>query len=283
MNGALPAFRLAALGIDTAAPKTELVLALPPSPSPEQTLAHPPLNHEASARGALPNRAALRGGLIVSVQAPEGSPMRDPQVIAAVAEASLRQGAIGVRLESPEHIGAVRRRCPEALIVGLWKRSYAESPVYITPGWEEIGAVWAAGADLVAIDATDRVRPRGQELGELIRRCRDELGAPLMADVDSLANGLRAAELGCRWVGTTLFGYTEATATQKPPGWELLPALRQQLPEGVSLICEGGIATPEQAARALGEGADAVVVGTAITGVDLQVAGYVRTMGTTAP
>ena len=244
-------------------------------------MAHPPFNHEASPRGSLTNRAALRGGLIVSVQAPEGSPMRDPQVIAAMAEASLRQGAIGVRLESPEHIGAVRRRCPAALIVGLWKRSYAESPVYITPGWEEIGAVWAAGADLVAIDATDRFRPQGQELGELIRRCRDELGAPLMADVDSLANGLRAAELGCRWVGTTLFGYTEATATQKPPGWELLPTLRQQLPEGVSLICEGGISTPEQAARALMEGADAVVVGTAITGVDLQVAGYVRTMATT--
>ena len=84
----------------------------------------------------LPDRVALNGRLIVSVQAPEGSPMRDPAVIAAMAEASLRQGAAGVRLESPEHIGAVRRRCPGALIVGLWKRSFKDSPVYITPGWE---------------------------------------------------------------------------------------------------------------------------------------------------
>ena len=61
--------------------------------------------------------------------------MRDPAVIAAMAEASLLQGAAGVRLESPEHIGAVRRRCPDALIVGLWKRSFPGSPVYITPGW----------------------------------------------------------------------------------------------------------------------------------------------------
>lgn len=219
------------------------------------------------------------GGLIVSVQAPEGSPLRDPDVIAAMADASLRNGASGVRLESPEHIGAVRRRCPDALIVGLWKRTYPDSAVYITPGWEEIRAVWGAGADLVAIDATGRLRPGGQDLSVLIERARQELGAPLMADVDSVANGLRAAELGCSWVGTTLYGYTEDTAALTPPGWELLPALRRQLPAEVALICEGGVASPEQARRALDEGADAVVVGTAITGIDLQVSAYCRALG----
>jgi N-acylglucosamine-6-phosphate 2-epimerase len=201
--------------------------------------------------------------------------MRDPDVIAAMAEASLRNGASGVRLESPEHIGAVRRRCPGALIVGLWKRTYPDSAVYITPGWEEIRAVWGAGADVVAIDATERFRPGGEALEALIHRARRELGAPLMADVDSLANGLRAAALGCDWVGTTLYGYTEATAGLRPPAWQLLPQLRQQLPEAVSLICEGGIASPQQVRQALDAGADAVVVGTAITGVDLQVAAYV--------
>ncbi|MFM7268486.1 MAG: N-acetylmannosamine-6-phosphate 2-epimerase [Cyanobium sp.] len=219
-----------------------------------------------------------RGGLIVSVQAPEGSPMREPAVIAAMAEASLRNGAVGVRLESPEHIGAVRRRCPEALIVGLWKRTFPDSPVYITPGWEEICAVWAAGADVIALDATPRPRPEGQDLAALIRRCQEELGAPLMADVDGVVSGLRAAELGCAWVGTTLYGYTDATAGLRPPGWELLPELRRQLPAGVGLICEGGISSSAEASRALREGADAVVVGTAITGVDLQVAAYVRAM-----
>ncbi len=226
----------------------------------------------------LPERFALKGGLIVSVQAPEGSPMRHPDVIAAMAEASLAHGAVGVRLESPEHIGAVRRRCPGALIVGLWKRTFPASPVYITPGWEEIRAVWAAGADVIALDATARPRPDGQELEVLIRRCRDDLGAPLMADVDSVANGLRAAQLGCHWVGTTLYGYTEATETLRPPGLELLGPLRAKLPEAVSLICEGGIASASGARAALGAGADAVVVGTAITGVDLQVAAYVQGM-----
>lgn len=218
-------------------------------------------------------------GLIVSVQAPEGSPLRDPEVIAAMAEASLANGASGVRLESPEHIGAVRRRCPAALIVGLWKRTSPGSSVYITPGWEEIKAVWAAGADVVALDATQRPRPSGVGLAELVARARRELNAPLMADVDSLANGLVAARLGCRWVGTTLYGYTETTADCRPPAWSLLSPLRRQLPVDTSLICEGGIASPEQAARALSEGADAVVVGTAITGVDLQVQAYRRALG----
>ncbi len=226
----------------------------------------------------LPERAALGGRLIVSVQAPEGSPLREPEVIAAMAEASLLRGAAGVRLESPEHIGAVRRRCPDALIVGLWKRTFPGSPVYITPGWEDIRAVWAAGADVVAIDATDRARPDGQQLEALVARASQELGAPLMADVDSLANGLRAAALGCRWVGTTLYGYTEATASLAPPAWDLLGPLRRELPESVALICEGGIASKQEATRALAWGADAVVVGTAITGIDLQVAAYVKAM-----
>nr|WP_232756137.1 N-acetylmannosamine-6-phosphate 2-epimerase [Vulcanococcus limneticus] len=222
--------------------------------------------------------SALAGGLIVSVQAPEGSPLRQPEVIAAMAEASLRNGAIGVRLESPEHIGAVRRRSPDALIVGLWKRSFADSPVYITPGWAEIQAVWAAGADVIALDATERLRPAGQDLAVLIARATGELGAPLMADVDSVANGLQAAALGCRWVGTTLYGYTEATSALNPPAWDLLAPLRAQLPASVALICEGGIASADQARRARDGGADAVVVGTAITGVDLQVAAYTRAL-----
>ena len=226
----------------------------------------------------VPARTQLQGGLIVSVQAPEGSPMRHPDVIAAMAEASLRNGATGVRLESPEHIRAVRNRCPNALIIGLWKRTFPESSVYITPRWDDIQAVWAAGADVIALDATARQRPGEEDLAALIQRSKEDLGAPLMADVDSIENGLIAASLGCEWVGTTLYGYTEQTAQQSPPGFDLIPPLRAQLPEQVTLICEGGIKSPDSASQALERGADLVVVGTAITGVDLQVAEYLRTL-----
>lgn len=225
-----------------------------------------------------PDWLGLKGGLIVSVQAPEGSPLRDPLVIAAMAEASLANGAAGVRLESPEHIGAVRRRCPEALIVGLWKRSWSESPVYITPRWQEIEAVWGAGADVVAIDATQRPRPEQQSLDDLVGRARGVLAVPLMADVDTLEAGVRAAELGCAWVGTTLYGYTDGTSGCVPPSFDLLSRLRETLPASIPVVCEGGISSPEQAREALRCGADFVVVGTAITGVDLQVARYVKTL-----
>jgi len=224
----------------------------------------------------------VRGGLIVSVQAPFGSPLRDPYVIAAMAEACLDNGAVGVRLESPEHIAAVRQRCPSALIVGLWKRTFAHSDVYITPGWHEAKSVWAAGADIIALDATDRIRPDGDSLEILMQRIHQELSIPVMADVDSLDSGLKAAELGCAWVGTTLYSYTKLTNSFQPPAWDLLPRLRAELPSDVLLICEGGISTSTDAIKALQEGADAVVVGTAITGIDHQVAKYRKAIDQTS-
>lgn len=214
----------------------------------------------------------LDGGLIVSVQAPQGSPCHATGVITAMAAASMANGAIGVRLNSPEHVAAVRRRCPKALIIGLWKRSHLNSPVIITPRYEDLAAVWLAGADVVALDATDRPRPGGESLGAMVSRAKVELGATLMADIDTLANGERAASLGCDWVGTTLYGYTRATTQQRPPGLELLKPLRQRLT--IPVLCEGGIASPRQARQAMDLGATAVVVGTAITGIDQQVSCY---------
>jgi N-acylglucosamine-6-phosphate 2-epimerase len=131
---------------------------------------------------------------------------------------------------------------------------------------------------VVALDGTERHRPGGEKLQELIGQARHELGAVLMADVASVAQGLQAAAWGCHWVGTTLYGYTEATRDRRPPAWDLLQPLRRELPEATPLICEGGIASADAARRALEDGADAVVVGTAITGVDLQVAAYRRAM-----
>ena len=136
--------------------------------------------------------------------------------------------------------------------------------------------MWSAGADVIALDATERVRPEGQLLADLVRRARQELRATLMADVDSVQNGLNAAALGCDWIGTTLYGYTETTSERTPPGLELLPDLRRGLESSVRLICEGGIASPGIARSALDAGADNVVVGAAITGVDLQVSAYRR-------
>ncbi len=213
----------------------------------------------------------LQGGLVVSCQAPVGSPLHQPEVIAAIAQAADMQGAVGVRIDSPDHVRAVKAKV-SVPVIGLWKQVIPDSEVYITPQFHHAQAVAEAGADIIAIDATLRDRPAGETVPKLIQRIHAELGKPVMADVDSLEAAIAAAEAGADIVGTTLFGYTTNTQTEKPPGFDLLAHMVQRLT--VPAICEGGIASPEMARYALDLGAYAVVVGTAITGIDIQVRNY---------
>jgi N-acylglucosamine-6-phosphate 2-epimerase len=218
----------------------------------------------------------LQGGLIVSCQAPTDSPLYNADVIAAMAEAALNRGAVGVRIDTPTHIQAVRARSNRP-IIGLWKNVIPPSAVYITPQARHAQAVAHAGSDIIAVDATQRPRPGGETLVELIHQIRDRLSKPVMADVDTLDNALLAVEAGADCLGTTLFGYTEETQGQRPPGFELLKAMIEHC--SVPVLCEGGIASPAQANQALDLGAYAVVVGTAITGIDSLVQSYIKIIG----
>ena len=218
---------------------------------------------------------ALRGGLVVSCQAPASSPLHHPEVIAAMAAAAVQRGAVGVRIDSPSHIEAVRARVSQP-IIGLWKQVLPPSAVYITPQAHHAEAVAQAGSDIIAVDATQRPRPGQETLADLIEHIHTRLHKPVMADVDSLENALAAIEAGADCVGTTLFGYTEATDGETPPSLDLLRAMVDRCP--VPVICEGGIAAPEMARAALEAGAYAVVVGTAITGMDSLVSQYVTAL-----
>lgn len=218
---------------------------------------------------------SLADGLIVSCQAPADSPLHDPIAIAAMAEAAVNQGAIGVRIDTPAHIEAVRQRV-QVPIIGLWKRQIPGYEVYITPTFEQAQAVATAGADIIAIDATLRDRPQGITVAELIQRIHQELGKPVMADVDTLEAASQAAEAGADLVGTTLYGYTPATSHLKPPGFDLLSQMVDRL--SLPIVCEGGIASPQMAQEALNRGAYTVVVGTAITGIDLLVQSYIAAL-----
>jgi N-acylglucosamine-6-phosphate 2-epimerase len=213
----------------------------------------------------------LRGGLIVSCQAPADSPLHDPYVIGAMAAAAVNQGAIAVRIDSPEHIAAVRDRVAVP-IIGLWKQVIPGSEVYITPQFHHAQAVAEAGADVIAIDATERPRPGGETLADLVQQIHDQLQKPVMADIDTLASAQAAVAAGVDLLGTTLYGYTQDTQQCEPPGFELLSDLIDQF--SLPCICEGGIASPAAAQQALKLGASAVVVGTAITGVDILVQRY---------
>jgi N-acylglucosamine-6-phosphate 2-epimerase len=213
----------------------------------------------------------LKRGLIISCQAPADSPMHDPLVITAMAQAAVNQGAVAIRLDTPAHVKAVRQRLSVPLI-GLWKQQIPGFEVYITPQFHHAQAIAAVGADIIAIDATLRNRPDGETVPSLIARIHGELGKAVMADVDTLEAAIAAAAAGADVVGTTLYGYTPATQQQTPPGFDLLTQMVQTL--DVPVICEGGIGSAAMARRAIDLGAYAVVVGTAITGVDLQVKAY---------
>jgi N-acylglucosamine-6-phosphate 2-epimerase len=214
----------------------------------------------------------LEAKLIVSCQAPTDSPLYDPNIISAMAMAALKRGAVGVRIDTPAHVKAVREKMPEIPIIGLWKKQIKDYEVYITPQYEDAVAIATAGADIIAVDATQRQRPAGENLREIITKIKQNLGKLVMADIDTEENAITAAEAGADIIGTTLYGYTEETQHLSPPGYSLLANLAPKLT--VPLICEGGINGPGEAKKALELGAYAVVVGTAITGIDLKVQAF---------
>ena len=93
-----------------------------------------------------------------------------------------------------------------------------------------------------------------------------------MADIDTVNSAEAAIAAGVDLLGTTLYGYTQDTKAMTPPGFDLLSEIVAKF--SIPCICEGGIASPEAAVKALELGAFAVVVGTAITGIDLLVDQY---------
>ncbi|HEY1656438.1 MAG TPA: N-acetylmannosamine-6-phosphate 2-epimerase [Candidatus Tumulicola sp.] len=206
---------------------------------------------------------ALRGGLIVSVQAEKGSAIDDPQVIAAMARAAQNAGAVAVRIQGIENLRAVRARV-DVPIVGLIKREYAGFGPYITPTLAEVEAILEAGAEIVAFDATGRPRPGEVRVDDLVRAIR-AAGRVAMADCAGSGDARGARSAGAQILATTLCGYTPETAGRALPALDLV---RELAGLDAFAVCEGGVARPEQLRAALDAGADAVVVGTAITNVD---------------
>lgn len=201
----------------------------------------------------------LRGGLIVSCQAYPGEAMRDPRTMAQVAAAALVGGAAGIRVQG---IGDIRATAQLPVpIVGLWKDGDAE--VFLTPTLDHAKAVADAGADIIAIDGTRRDRPDGLTLAETIAGLRAHSDALIMADCGSLDDAIAAEEAGADILGTTLSGYTGERPKTTGPDLELIELIAARCRRPI--VAEGRIHTPAQGAAAIGAGAFAVCVGTAIT------------------
>lgn len=199
----------------------------------------------------------LRGGLIVSCQPVIGGPLDRPEITAAFALAALDGGACGLRIEGIDNLKAVRA-VTNVPIIGLIKQDLSDSPVRITPYVEQAEALAASGADIVAFDATDRVRPAS--ISALIAAIKAG-GALAMADCSCIEDGRKAAELGCEVLGSTMSGYLGGPVPTGPD-LELVSALSEC---GRFAIAEGRYQKPQDAVEARKHGADAVVVGSAIT------------------
>lgn len=199
----------------------------------------------------------LRDSLVASVQASAGTPARDTHVIGALAESALLGGASGLRLNGPEDLRRVRSATAVPLI-GLHKVWNGVRNV-ITPDVALAEGLAAAGADVIAVDAT--TEQLGTDFG-LLGRIAQATGLPVMADVSTAEEGRRAWEAGAAVVGTTLSGYTPHSARQDGPDLDLVAALAAA---GIPTIAEGRYQTPEQVRAAFDAGAFAVVVGGAIT------------------
>lgn len=219
----------------------------------------------------------IRGGLIVSCQAPEDSPLRSPIFMAAMAKAAERGGAVGIRANGPEDIRAIKQVCTVP-VIGIYKRREPNFEVYITPDFQSAEAVIQAGADIVALDGTQRRRPGNLDLKTLIATIKSKFNVLIMADIATVEEALTAEAYGADLVATTLSGYTKETAYRRDlgPDLELVHALCKKV--RVPVIAEGRIWTPEQACEALRLGAWAVVVGTAITNPEAITARFVRAL-----
>jgi N-acylglucosamine-6-phosphate 2-epimerase len=204
----------------------------------------------------------LKNGLIVSCQPRLNSALDHPKFVAALAAVAEEQGAVAVRIRGVRDIRAVRRavRIP---VLGIEKINDPGSEVYITPTLESVRRIYRAGAQIIAMDATERPRPRRQSLAEIVATAEANFDALYMADVATIQQGEEAARLGFDMVGTTLCGYTKETRHCKGPAFHLARQLVKEL--DIPVILEGRVHDPDHVRRAFDLGVYAVVVGTAIT------------------
>ncbi len=205
----------------------------------------------------------IKGGLIVSVQAYPGEPLRNPETMALMARACELGGAAAIRCQGLSDISAIKGRV-DIPVIGLWKEGH--EGVYITPTLRHALACVNAGCDVVAIDATDRPRPDGRTFAETVEAVRAQAETLIMADCMTIDDIRNAVACGCDLVSTTLSHNKPAieTTLDEGPDIALLQQATSEFP-GLPIICEGHVHTPADAKAAIDAGAWAVVVGTAIT------------------
>ena len=208
---------------------------------------------------------SLKGKLIVSCQALPHEPLHSSFIMGRMALAAKEGGAYGIRANTKEDIAEIQARV-DLPVIGIVKRDYEDSKVYITPTMKEINELMEVKPDIIALDATHSLRPGGRTLDEFYREIRKSYPEQLlMADCSTVEEALHADQLGFDFIGTTLVGYTDQSRDLKIESndFEIIRQIVEKVKHRV--IAEGNINTPEKAKRVIELGAFSVVVGSIIT------------------
>ena len=203
----------------------------------------------------------VKGDLIVSCQALQGEAMFGSDIMARVAKSAEDGGARAIRANSPEDVAAIRK-ITQLFIIGLYKEELTETPIIITPTLKHALAIGKAGADIIAIDATNRPHPFGK-LADYISAIHEQTDCLVMADISTVEEAMAAEKAGADMVSTTLAGYMSYSRQTAGPDLEIVKEAAKQCK--VPVLAEGRYSTPEEVKAALANGALAVVVGGAIT------------------
>ncbi len=208
----------------------------------------------------------LKHGLIVSCQVKKDDPQYIEGIIPALAKGALWGGAVGLRINEPENIQAVRA-ITDVPIIGLWKIHRKDTAVFMTPNMEAVDAVIAAGADIVAIDGTDRPIDGvlGHDIIPLIKAKYPDV--VIFADVRDDEDAIRSLELGADIVAPTFYRFKPDAKSTDLPDWEMFARMCQRCQGKGLVFMEGKTWTPDDCIRAFHYGAHAVVVGTILTRV----------------
>ena len=217
---------------------------------------------------------ALKGQLIVSCQALPQEPLHSSFIMGRMARAAKEGGAAGIRANTKEDIKEIQE-VTGLPIIGIVKRDYPDSSVYITPTMKEIEELMEVKPEIVAIDATGALRPRNVTLADFFHQIKEKYPEQkLMADCSTIEEALFADELGFDFIGTTMVGYTPQSKGLKieENDFEILRTILKKVKHPV--IAEGNVNSPEKAKRVIELGSYAVVVGSSITRPQLITKGY---------